>query len=544
MADRYWVGGTANWNATAGSKWSTTSGGASGAAVPTAADDVFFDANSGAGTTTVGSSFTAVCRSLNFTGYTGTFTYNASTSALTIGDGTAGASNIALKLVSGMTYTAGSGGAVTFVSTSGTQQTVDFASKTLNAVTFNGAGGSWLVSGAPTTGALTLTAGTLTLGSATCSSFASSNTNTRALVFGTNALVTCTGNWDCTTSTNLTVTPGSGTTIYFNTGSVAFHGGGKSWPALETQSAASVDVFEANTFASILHNSSGTMSLKASNTITGSLGLSQGTLGIEASQTMDSFVSSNFATRTVTYSNTPTLTVTSSDLGGYAWNAAIGTGLTVTNNSAVINLTGNGVNHAGGGKDWGTVRFTQPGTNFPTATTAVNSPSLAMGADVVPTTVNATTAVNSPTLSMGVDISATTVTATSAIASPTVTVGSSAEVSPAVVSATTTVPAPTPSAGADVAPSTVSATTTVDTPALAMGATVSAGAVNASTAVNAPTLAMGVSLSPAVVLVTTTVPAPDAINTASIGYLTLGETVLVSLTSGETVQGTHTLSES
>jgi hypothetical protein len=45
MADRYWVGGTGSWNSTA--KWSTTSGGASGASVPTATDNAIFDANSG-----------------------------------------------------------------------------------------------------------------------------------------------------------------------------------------------------------------------------------------------------------------------------------------------------------------------------------------------------------------------------------------------------------------------------------------------------------------------------------------------------------------
>ena len=45
MADRYWVGGTGNWSST--TKWSTTSGGASGASVPTSVDNVVFDANSG-----------------------------------------------------------------------------------------------------------------------------------------------------------------------------------------------------------------------------------------------------------------------------------------------------------------------------------------------------------------------------------------------------------------------------------------------------------------------------------------------------------------
>ena len=52
MANRYWVsGGTGNWNST--TNWSTTSGGLSGATVPSigvAGDDVFFDNVSGVGT--------------------------------------------------------------------------------------------------------------------------------------------------------------------------------------------------------------------------------------------------------------------------------------------------------------------------------------------------------------------------------------------------------------------------------------------------------------------------------------------------------------
>jgi hypothetical protein len=45
MANRFWVGGAGNWSST--TKWSTTSGGTSGASVPTSVDDAIFDANSG-----------------------------------------------------------------------------------------------------------------------------------------------------------------------------------------------------------------------------------------------------------------------------------------------------------------------------------------------------------------------------------------------------------------------------------------------------------------------------------------------------------------
>lgn len=157
---RYWVGGTATWDATAGTKWATTSGGAGGAAVPTAADDVFFDGASGSGT--ISQSGARVCRSLNCTGFTGTFSIPAATT-LTIGDGTAGASNIAIKLVSGMTLSLGNAAtsAITFASTSGTQQTIETGGKTLGNINFSGVGSSYLNSDNLTSsGTITLNNGT------------------------------------------------------------------------------------------------------------------------------------------------------------------------------------------------------------------------------------------------------------------------------------------------------------------------------------------------------------------------------------------------
>jgi len=65
MADRYWVGGAGSWNST--TKWSTTSGGASGASVPTAADNVIFDTNSGAAHFTVTVTDNATCANLTIT---------------------------------------------------------------------------------------------------------------------------------------------------------------------------------------------------------------------------------------------------------------------------------------------------------------------------------------------------------------------------------------------------------------------------------------------------------------------------------------------
>ena len=76
MADRFWVGGTANWDGTAGTKWALTSGGAGGQSVPTNSDDVFFDAASGAAICII-STGNLGAKTLNCTGFTGTLAGSA-----------------------------------------------------------------------------------------------------------------------------------------------------------------------------------------------------------------------------------------------------------------------------------------------------------------------------------------------------------------------------------------------------------------------------------------------------------------------------------
>ena len=46
MANRYWVGGTGDWDDSSTTHWSDTSGGSSGASIPTSSDDITFDNNS------------------------------------------------------------------------------------------------------------------------------------------------------------------------------------------------------------------------------------------------------------------------------------------------------------------------------------------------------------------------------------------------------------------------------------------------------------------------------------------------------------------
>jgi hypothetical protein len=118
VANRYWVGGTATWQASNAASWSASSGGAGGASVPTASDDAFFDSASGGGTITIGDIGSGVqCLALNFTGFAGTLN-SASSSIGPRGSVTFG---------SGMSF---SGGGSVFLQISGTS-TITSNNKTL-----------------------------------------------------------------------------------------------------------------------------------------------------------------------------------------------------------------------------------------------------------------------------------------------------------------------------------------------------------------------------------------------------------------------------
>ena len=79
MAARFWVtGGTGNWNST--TNWSATTGGASGASVPSTSDTATYDASSGAGTATLDISPTV--QTLTCTGFTGTLAFGTNTISL------------------------------------------------------------------------------------------------------------------------------------------------------------------------------------------------------------------------------------------------------------------------------------------------------------------------------------------------------------------------------------------------------------------------------------------------------------------------------
>ena len=202
MANRYWVGGTGTWNTSSTTNWSATSGGASGASVPTTADSVFFDQ---AGTYTVTLSGSGL-RCLDFTTSAGTVTIAGSGGSELIVTGS-------MTLVAGTVWSQESGnlgfGSVT------TGKTITTNGVTIGANLYFGslgAGGGWTLGSALTTNAartLTLEDGTLDLGTYTLSvgSFDSSNSRTRTIAFGTgNIVVRGSGGWTTNTTTGLTTT--------------------------------------------------------------------------------------------------------------------------------------------------------------------------------------------------------------------------------------------------------------------------------------------------------------------------------------------------
>ncbi len=218
---RYWVGGTANWDGTAGTKWSLISGSAGGAAVPTSADNVFFDSNSGSGNITIPASTIATCRSITCTGFTGTLTFAATTSQLTIGDGSGGS----MTLAAGMTVTLTGNGTINFVSTSNNSSAgwdITTGGKTLPNVIFNGSGGSWKLQDAMVSNStVTLTTGTLNTNGKACTwpTFLSTGASTRVLTMGTtpNASAISCSSW-ATASSGLTVTANDATVTQSGSG--------------------------------------------------------------------------------------------------------------------------------------------------------------------------------------------------------------------------------------------------------------------------------------------------------------------------------------
>ena len=286
MADRYWILGTGTWDSTTTTNWSASSGGVGGASVPTASDNVFFDANSNVGVT----AFTCtmantprVCNDFTASGLDGVMTLAGTSIGLTVsGSLTFQATNFT------RTYT----GTTTFNATT-TGKTVTTNGVALNSSTvFNGIGGAWTLGSALDIGAnnLTLTNGTFDTSSSgnyalSVNAILSNNSNARTINLN-NSTVTLVGGTNVVvfnTTTGLTFNAGTSTINASNTTAV-FSGNGLTYynvaftsTALATPSITGTNTFNNLSITGRTTVGIGVLSLSANQTINGTFTVSAGT---------------------------------------------------------------------------------------------------------------------------------------------------------------------------------------------------------------------------------------------------------------------------
>jgi hypothetical protein len=202
MANRYWVGGTNQWNSTSTAYWSATSGGAGGASVPTAADSVFFD-QPGTYTVSLGGTVGLNCLDITVSAGTVTFDTGGSSPSFTI------AGN--MSLIAGTVWTAIN--SITFNPTAATIKTITTNGTVLNANVTNGNAGTLALGSALTIGSnrsFNLNSGTLDLNGFTLTTtfFDSTTANTRSIAFGSSNIVIA-NNTNGTSGGSLNVTTGT-----------------------------------------------------------------------------------------------------------------------------------------------------------------------------------------------------------------------------------------------------------------------------------------------------------------------------------------------
>lgn len=297
MADRYWVGGSGNWSST--SSWSTSSGGSSGASVPTSSDSVIFDAGSnvgtGAFTVTVDGTSGSPSQCLDFsTGGAG----GALDGAMTLFLGTNARLNVYgswTNPATNFSFSASSSvsSEITFASTSSGKTITTNGVTFLCDTTFNGVGGVWTLGSAFNNGSsriITLTNGTFDTStsnySVTTQQFVSNNSNVRTInLNGSTLTIAGSGvGWDLTTSTNATLNAGT-STINISSADGVFNGGGLTYydvaftsTGISTVSAQARVMTGANTFrnltvTTVAANGAAALSLGANQTISGTLTL-------------------------------------------------------------------------------------------------------------------------------------------------------------------------------------------------------------------------------------------------------------------------------
>jgi len=346
MANRYWVGGTGAWSDVSTANWSTATGlsftatctgtaltttgspalvagmtvwssahvslgtivsgavntwvvsvggtyasqsmsaATVGASVPTAADSVFFDANSNSGTTafTVTMSVTPrLCNDFTASGLDGTMTLAGSAIGLTVsGSLTFQATNFTI------TYN----GATTFNATT-TGKTVTTNGVAFGAnVDFNGVGGGWTLGSALSSVTVVVTSGTFSTSSSgnyavTATAFSSSVATARTINLNASTLTLSSNSnaWNMATSTSATLNAGTSTINITSASGPVFNGGGLTYYNVAYTSGgltSAATITGTNTFTNLSLASRTSLGISqynfgANQTISGTLTISAGT---------------------------------------------------------------------------------------------------------------------------------------------------------------------------------------------------------------------------------------------------------------------------
>jgi hypothetical protein len=313
----YWVGGSGNWSDFA-NHWATSSGGAVfHTQVPTANDNVFFDANSFTNvskTVTINQTLIA-CNNMDWTGalFTPVLATTSSSNAMQI--------NGSLTFIAAMTNSFN--GTVNFTSSNIAPKSITSAGKTFPGfITFNGATGVWTLQDALTSsGTITLTSGTLNTNNQTVTAniFSSSNSNVRTLNLGSSTfnLSYALWFWDIATSTNLTLNAGTSTIngIVGMAGfSQSFRGGGLNYYNLNfnATNTSGATIEGNNTFNNVVFNNHG---------------------AITGNNTFNNLTFSPGFTYTLTNSRTQNI------IGNFIANGTCTAGITILSNSGSISST-------------------------------------------------------------------------------------------------------------------------------------------------------------------------------------------------------------
>jgi hypothetical protein len=256
MATYYWVytGTTsANWNTP--SYWSTSSGGPGGAVLPTSADDVIFDNNSGpvSASQTIIFQTTSVCRSLTFTSRTrNPITFSDSNYLQIHGD-------VSLDASSNITFTGGN----SYLRLAATSGSFTISSGiNLPKLFFDGVGGTWTFasnitcfgsSGSPQQKNIDIANGTVNFSTFTiiANAITSNYTSARTINFNSAAItLKNVSPFPSTNTTNLTVSAGTAVITLdgtVGTGEITLpSGSGVTWPSINvTRTSGSVFAFAA-----------------------------------------------------------------------------------------------------------------------------------------------------------------------------------------------------------------------------------------------------------------------------------------------------------